>query len=83
MNDDELRVKINFIQEHLKDFRRLCKVTSYALADYLGVSRQTISNIENGRVKMNKCTFLAIKDFFKEHGNLIEEAEELLKYIKE
>lgn len=83
MQDDEIREKIEFVQQHLKDFRRLCNITSYALADYLDVSRQTISNIENGRIQLSKCTFLAIKSFFRENSDILEDAENLIKYLKE
>ena len=50
--------------ETLKTIRALLGFTSQELGDYLGVSRQTISSIENGRSKFTKTYKLALMYLF-------------------
>lgn len=56
--DEEL---IHRLQENLERIRGAAGWTSQRLADEIGVSRQTISSIENGRSTMSKTQYLAIR----------------------
>lgn len=48
------------LQNNLKKIRAILDIDQAQLGDMIGVSRQTINNIENGRVKLNKTHYLAI-----------------------
>ncbi|MPN53150.1 hypothetical protein SDC9_200814 [bioreactor metagenome] len=48
------------LQSNLKKIRAILDIDQAQLGDMIGVSRQTINNIENGRVKLNKMHYLAI-----------------------
>lgn len=53
--------KIHRLQENLETIRKIAGWTTQRLADEIGVSRQTISNIENDRSPMTKTQYLAIR----------------------
>lgn len=57
-------VKSNGVMENMqtkiKEIRALFHITISKFADMLGVTRQTIYNIENFRTKLTKTQFLAI-----------------------
>lgn len=48
-------------QENLEKIRKVAGWTSQELADEIGVTRQTISNLESGRSKMTKTQYLALR----------------------
>ena len=48
------------LQNNLKKIRAILDIDQAQLGDMIGVSRQTINNIENGRVKLNKIHYVAI-----------------------
>ncbi len=52
---------IHRLQENLERIRGAAGWTAQRLADEIGVSRQTISSIENGRSVMTKTQYLAIR----------------------
>ncbi|MCH5161950.1 MAG: helix-turn-helix domain-containing protein [Clostridiales bacterium] len=56
--------------------RALCNLTQKNLGDIVGVSRQTITNIESGKSKMQWTLFLALMLVFGLNKNC-------MNYIKE
>lgn len=54
-------VRIERMQKNLSTIRKAAGLTSDALGEEIGVSRQTIGNIENGRSKLTKTQYLAIR----------------------
>lgn len=65
----------------LRIIRALLDLTSEELANDLGVSRQTISNLENGRVKITKLHKMAI-GYLVEH-KYCDIPPERMKLIRE
>ena len=45
---------IQFLQDNLSTMRKICGWTMQELGDMAGVTKQTISNLENNRTKMSK-----------------------------
>lgn len=58
-NVDEHRIQL--LQRNLANIRKAAGWTTQRMADEIGVSRQTISNIENGRQKLSKTQYLALR----------------------
>lgn len=52
---------ISRFQMNLEAIRKVAGWTSQELADEIGVTRQTISNLESGRSKMTKTQYLALR----------------------
>lgn len=55
---------INILAKELPVLRKMAGLTQKDLAEILGVSRQTITNIESGASKMKWSLFLAIMFIF-------------------
>lgn len=51
---------IENFQSSMKAIRRLMGYSVVELAEYIGVTRQTINNLENGRAKMSGVQFLSL-----------------------
>lgn len=71
------------LQNNLKKIRVILDVDQAQLGDMIGVSRQTINNLENGRVKLNKTHYLAIMaivdQLIHEDSNLKDTIASLLR----
>lgn len=52
---------ISRFQDNLETIRKVAGWTSQELADEIGVTRQTISNLESGRSRMTKTQYLALR----------------------
>lgn len=52
---------IDRFQRNLEPIRKVAGWTTQTLADEIGVTRQTISNLESGRTKMTKTQYLALR----------------------
>ena len=52
---------IQIMQENLCDVRKIAGYTAEGLASKLGVTKQTISNLENEKVKMSRIQYIAIR----------------------
>lgn len=52
---------ISRFQKNLETIRKVTGWTSQELADEIGVTRQTISNLESGKSKMTKTQYLALR----------------------
>lgn len=61
---------------HIKEERKMRKVSQSELADEVGVSRQTINSIERGRYQPSTVLSLKIARFFKLPVEAIFELEE-------
>lgn len=54
-------VEIGKLQHNLPSLRRLAGWTAEDLAKKVGVTKQTISNLETGRTTMNKMQYIAFR----------------------
>ena len=61
----ELNNEVQIMQENLCDLRKIAGWTAENLATKLGTTKQTISNIENQRVKMSRIQYIAIRAVFE------------------
>ncbi len=64
MTSKEDRAKILLMQENLAVLRGHAGWTAQRLADEIGVSKQTISNIETGKSSLTKTQYLAMRTVF-------------------
>lgn len=78
--DKLLGIKEQCIQQltdALPKLRKMNNLTQQDLAEIIGVSRQTITNIENGKTKMQWASFLAIMFIFSLEKNSMDYLTEL------
>ena len=54
-------VEIEKLQQNLSSLRKLAGWTAEDLANKVGVTKQTISNLETGRTTMNKMQYIAFR----------------------
>lgn len=52
--------KITIMQNNLRDIRRFLHLSGRELGEMIGVTKQLISYIENGKTKLTKTQYLAI-----------------------
>lgn len=79
MDIDERRIKL--LQENLEVIRKVTGWTGQRMAEEIGVTRQTIGNLEKGRQKMSKTQYLALRSVLNfEIAN--NENSELAKIIR-
>lgn len=65
MNEEELfDISIQVLTRYLPILRKILCLTQSELADIVGLSRQTVVNIENENQKMKRTTFMAIMYLF-------------------
>lgn len=71
------------LQKYLSMLRKLYGWTMEQLGDRIGVTKQTISNLERGNPKMTKLQYIAIRSVFESEANERpnEEKENLLKIL--
>ena len=53
--------QIQYLQENLQSIRKIAKWTAEDLGKKIGVTKQTISNLENNRTRMNLTQYIAIR----------------------
>ena len=53
--------KINLLQQNLSSIRKIAGWTTEELGDKIGVTKQTISNLENNKTPMNFTQYIAIR----------------------
>ncbi len=58
-NDREVKIKI--LQQNLSSIRKIAGWTAEQLGDKIGVTKQTISNLENNKTPMNFTQYIAIR----------------------
>jgi len=65
VNENELfDISIQVLTRNLPVLRKMLGLTQSEFADIVGLSRQTVVNIENENQKMKRTTFMAIMYFF-------------------
>lgn len=72
--------KIKRLQQNLASIRKIARWTAAELGDEIGVTKQTISNIENEKTPMNYTQYLAIRTVLSraEENEVLQKAVELL-----
>lgn len=60
-----MNVEIQIMQDNLCDLRKIAGWTAETLAGKLGVTKQTISNLENQKVKLSRIQYIAIRAVFE------------------
>ncbi|MDE6916426.1 MAG: helix-turn-helix transcriptional regulator [Lachnospiraceae bacterium] len=69
------------LQEHLLLIRRTVGWTAEEFGERIGVTRQTINNLEAGRNKLNKTQYIAMRSVLDAEMNQYQEETEMLKLI--
>lgn len=74
---------ITSLQSHLSMLRKLYGWTMEQFGDRIGVTKQTVSNLERGKPKMTKLQYIAIRSVFESEAKERdgEEKEILLKIL--
>lgn len=74
---------ISSLQKYLPMLRKLYGWTMEQLGGRIGVTKQTISNLEHGNPKMTKVQYIALRSVFETEANerSDEEKENLLKIL--
>ena len=57
----DMQQQINRLQDNLHSIRKIAGWTAEDLGNKIGVTKQTISNIENHKVKLNQTQYIAIR----------------------
>lgn len=60
-----ISTQIAIMQDNLCDLRKIAGWTAETLAGKLGITKQTISNLENGKVKLSRIQYIAIRSVFE------------------
>ena len=61
MSQSDRETKIRRLQENLRSIRNIIGWTMEQFGDMIGVTKQTISNLENGKTKMTCTQYIAIR----------------------
>lgn len=61
VNTDERAFRIRRLQNNLSTIRKVVGWTTEQMGEKIGVSKQTISNLENGKNPMNFTQYIAIR----------------------
>lgn len=62
---DLFKTEMQIMQDNLSDLRKIAGWTAEVLAKKLGITKQTISNIENQKVKISAIQYIAIRAVFE------------------
>ena len=57
--------KIERMQDNLRSLRKISKLSANDFANILGVTKQSISNFETGKIKIKQAQYLAIRAMFE------------------
>lgn len=60
-----INTQIQIMQDNLCDLRKIAGWTAETLAGKLGITKQTISNLENQKVKLSRIQYIAIRAVFE------------------
>ena len=71
--------EIRRFQENLRVFRKLGGWTTQELGDMVGVTKQTISNLETKASKMSKIQYIALRSVLENEANSDSKNAELLQ----
>lgn len=61
----DMNIQIQIMQDNLCDLRKIAGWTAETLAGKLGITKQTISNLENQKVKLSRIQYIAIRSVFE------------------
>lgn len=61
MMKKERAIQIVRLQENLSSIRKIARWTAEDLGEMLGVTKQNISNLENGNTKLSQAQYIAIR----------------------
>lgn len=61
----KITIEIQIMQDNLCELRKVAGWTAETLARKLGVTKQTISNLENQKVKLSRVQYIAIRSVFE------------------
>ena len=59
-----INIQIQIMQDNLCDLRKVAGWTAETLAGKLGITKQTISNLENQKVKLSRIQYIAIRAIY-------------------
>ena len=62
---DRIKTEMQIMQDNLCDLRKIAGWTAEVLAGKLGITKQTISNIENQKVRISTMQYIAIRAVFE------------------
>lgn len=60
-----IKIEIQIMQDNLCELRKIAGWTAETLAGKLGITKQTISNLENQKVKLSRVQYIAIRSVFE------------------
>ncbi len=60
-----INTEIRIMQDNLCDLRKIAGWTAESLAGKLGITKQTISNLENHKVRLSRIQYIAIRAVFE------------------
>ena len=60
----KVKIEIQIMQDNLCELRKIAGWTAETLAGKLGITKQTISNLENQKVKLSRVQYIAIRSVF-------------------
>ena len=82
LNDTEIKQKqIKLLQQNVRSIRQIAGWTSERLGEKIGVTKQTISDLENIKRPMNLTQYLAIRSILDEEINLNSDNSVLLRQV--
>ena len=61
----KVKIEIQIMQDNLCELRKIAGWTAETLAGKLGITKQTISNLENQKVKLSRAQYIAIRSVFE------------------
>lgn len=61
----KIDVEMQIMQDNLCELRKIAGWTAETLAGKLGITKQTISNLENSKVKLSRIQYIAIRAVFE------------------
>ena len=65
-NEKQSAITIMRLQDNLSTLRKICGWTTQQLGDKIGVTKQTISNLENGKTTMSKLQYMGLRLVFQD-----------------
>jgi len=84
MNDNEKKQKqIRLLQQNLRSIRQIAGWTAEQLGNKIGVTKQTIGDLENIKRTMNLTQYLAIRSILDEETNSNSENSAVLRQVIE
>lgn len=74
--------QIAVMQDNLQYLRKIAGWTAEQLGNNIGVTKQTISNLENKKVQMTKTQYIAIRSVFVAEGQRNKQNTTLSRVLK-